>query len=268
MPLELTKFEEQIFFATIRVEAKDPHSDRRSIGTGFLVGYIHPEQPNRGILTLVSCRHVFFGATGIVTTRLHMSQSPSNDLPQLGSQIQFGPLAPGDTYCEHPNPDVDVAAINMSFALEAREDVFARWLQPKQFLNFEHPALLPGLEVLFVGYPIGLYDQRNNLPVLRSGRIATMPKVDFEGRPEFLIDAHVYPGSSGSPVFVVLDNRYQFAGILGRSFTRKVPVESIPVADRQAITDHIGLGLVYKPKAVLGVVEEAARRARAVQGNA
>jgi hypothetical protein len=255
MPLELTNFAEQIFFATIRIEAQ------KSIGTGFLVGYIHPKQPNRGILTLVSCRHVLSDHAGIVTARLHMSQSPSNDLPLLGSQIPLGPLTPGDTYCGHPDPDVDVAAINISFALDAREDVFARWLQPEQFLNFEHPALLPGLEVFFVGYPIGLYDKKNNLPILRAGRIATIPKVDFEGRPEFLIDAHVHPGSSGSPVFVLLDNRYQCAGILGRSVTRKVPVESVPAADRQIIKDHIGLGVVYKPKAVLEVVKEAARRA-------
>ena len=151
MPLELDRFEHQIFFATLRIEAKNPTSDRRSVGTGFLVGYIHPEQPNRGIMTLVSCRHVFFGPSGIITARLHRSQSSANNLPQLGSQILLGPLAPGNTYCEHPDPSVDVAAINISFALKAREDVFGRWFQPQHFLNFEHPALLPGLEVSFVG---------------------------------------------------------------------------------------------------------------------
>jgi hypothetical protein len=93
MPLELDRFEHQIFFATLRIEAKDSASDRRSIGTGFLVGYIHPEQPSRGIMTLVSCRHVFFGPSGIITARLHRSQSSVNDLPLLGSQILLGPLA-------------------------------------------------------------------------------------------------------------------------------------------------------------------------------
>ena len=42
------------------------------------------------------------------------------------------------------------------------------------------------------------------MPILRRGTTATPIALNFEGRPEFLIDAAVYPGSSGSPVFVYL----------------------------------------------------------------
>ena len=57
-------------------------------------------------------------------------------------------------------------------------------------------------EILFVGYPSGISDQFHNLPVARRGITATPASVDYEGRPVFLIDASVYPGSSGSPVFI------------------------------------------------------------------
>jgi hypothetical protein len=53
-----------------------------------------------------------------------------------------------------------------------------------------------------VGYPISLWDSVNNLPLLRRGITATHPKIDYRGKPEFLIDAAVFPGSSGSPVYL------------------------------------------------------------------
>jgi hypothetical protein len=85
------------------------------------------------------------------------------------------------------------------------------------FATFTEDRLLPACEVLFVGYPNDVYDQVNNLPVIRAGKIASMPKVDFNGKPEFLIDAHVWPGSSGSPVFARVYDRYRLVGMLGQA---------------------------------------------------
>ena len=57
-------------------------------------------------------------------------------------------------------------------------------------------------EVKFVGYPIGIWDEKNNLPIMRRGMTATDPAIDYNGRGEFLVNAAVYPGSSGSPVYI------------------------------------------------------------------
>lgn len=63
--------------------------------------------------------------------------------------------------------------------------------------------MLTALEqIVTVGYPDDIWDSTNNLPVLRRGVTATHPKIDYQGKPEFLIDAAVYPGTSGSPVFL------------------------------------------------------------------
>jgi len=40
------------------------------------------------------------------------------------------------------------------------------------------------------------------VPVMRRGITATPPYLDFMGKQEFLIDASIFPGSSGSPVFL------------------------------------------------------------------
>jgi hypothetical protein len=87
-------------------------------------------------------------------------------------------------------------------------------------------------EVLFIGYPCGIWDARNLLPIVRRGITATPIYIDFSGRKQFLIDASVFPGSSGSPVFIynagiywdkksgstVVGHRLFFLGILSEVF--------------------------------------------------
>jgi hypothetical protein len=57
-------------------------------------------------------------------------------------------------------------------------------------------------EVMFFGYPDALYNPVNLTPILRRGSTATPLQLNYGGEPEFLIDASVFPGSSGSPVFI------------------------------------------------------------------
>lgn len=59
-----------------------------------------------------------------------------------------------------------------------------------------------------VGYPKGLRDRANNLPIFRRGITATHPKFNYMGKPEFLVDMACFPGSSGSPVFILNEGTY------------------------------------------------------------
>jgi hypothetical protein len=68
-------------------------------------------------------------------------------------------------------------------------------------------------EIIMIGYPNGIWDAKHNLPVIRRGITATHPKLPYNGKPEFLIDAACFPGSSGSPVF--LANLGSFVGAHG-----------------------------------------------------
>jgi hypothetical protein len=54
-----------------------------------------------------------------------------------------------------------------------------------------------------IGYPNGIWDDVNNVPIIRRGITATPLKIDHQGRREFMIDAACFPGSSGSPVLLV-----------------------------------------------------------------
>lgn len=63
-------------------------------------------------------------------------------------------------------------------------------------------------DVVMIGYPQGIYDDVNNKAVLRKGIISTPIKIDFKGKPEFLIDISCHKGSSGSPVFILDKDTY------------------------------------------------------------
>lgn len=214
--------------------------------------------PGKSILALVTCRHVLFDGEGTVSLRFHARTAPKDLEAQLGKSIQTGHVRHQKIYYGHPDPEVDLAALNISAIVEENPMIYFRTLGLQHCADFSNPRLGPTSEVIFVGYPIGVHDRLNYLPVLRSGRIATIPQVDFEGRPEFLVDAHVFPGSSGSPVFVALDDQYQFAGVLGQSAIRYAELMPLAESVRQGIEDHIGLGVVYKANAVVELLRTIA----------
>ena len=57
-------------------------------------------------------------------------------------------------------------------------------------------------DIIMIGYPNGLWDSVNNMPLIRKGITSTDIKLDYEGRKEFLIDAACFPESSGSPILI------------------------------------------------------------------
>ena len=57
-----------------------------------------------------------------------------------------------------------------------------------------------GDDVLVVGYPRGFYDEHSKFPIVKSGIIASRWGFPFSGKRHFLVDAKLFPGSSGSLV--------------------------------------------------------------------
>lgn len=63
-------------------------------------------------------------------------------------------------------------------------------------------------DVTMVGCPRGLYDEVNNLPLVRRGITATSLANRYNGKDEFVVDMACFPGSSGSPIFLFNQNGY------------------------------------------------------------
>ena len=109
----------------------------------------------------------------------------------------------------HPNERVDVAAINVSELLiqeiESHKPQFsyaAPFLLSRGLLtrNNKEIQVEASSDVLVVGYPEGFYDDVNLFPVVKSGIVASRWGARFQGDPCFLVDAKLFPGSSGSVV--------------------------------------------------------------------
>jgi trypsin-like peptidase len=190
---------DDLFFTTVRIEAH-PESDpnERRFGTAFLVERVVGGVP---WWYLVSCRHVVESAeTGVIYFMEGGGGSPLMTIyPAEINHFQLG-------WVPHPNPRIDIAVMRVTDLLVQMSQtegkkVFARYVRESDFLSEDRFREFGAIEdVLFVGYPGGVYDHRNGLPIVRRGITASPVFVDFEGDPAFLVDGAVRGGSSGSPV--------------------------------------------------------------------
>lgn len=135
-------------------------------------------------------------------------------------------------------------------------------------------------DVLMIGYPIGLWDAVNNMPILRRGVTATHPNIDYNGKKEFLIDAACFPGSSGSPVLLFnhsgrIDrkgnvnlgtHRIKLLGTLyaGPQHTAEGEIQVVTIPTQQRVISQsripMNLGFVIKSDRLLELEEEIRSR--------
>jgi S1-C subfamily serine protease len=153
----------------------------------------------------VTNRHVVAGMTKIEMKWTR--RTPSNE-PDYGNIVDVTlDLQQQPRIILHPDPDVDLAIIIVSdllnkyqsesmpiYVVGADESVIASSDDLKKFQPLE--------DILVVGYPDGISDTANNIPIFRRGITATPVYMKFNDKKQFMIDAAIYHGSSGSPVFL------------------------------------------------------------------
>jgi len=265
--MEINSTTKKLLFNTIRVDTVLDDGSEGS-GTAFVVQHSHVGSNHNFIVTN---RHLVEGVRrgGLVFTQKRGTR------PLLGQGFQLNIEDFPRAWHLHPDPAVDLAIIPMQpLEQAARQQGIELYVQAIDSRLVPDEAATRALdaleEVLFVGYPSGVWDQVNLMPILRRGTTATPIALDFEGRAEFLIDAAVYPGSSGSPVFVYLPDglrpspsagrRFLFVGVVAAVYFRQEAnhLVAAPVpANHQGLvmgSEMIDLGLVIKSQAVLELI--------------
>lgn len=114
----------------------------------------------------------------------------------------------------HYDNSVDLCAINFISApkkFQSQTGIILSYLTiPNSFIpTKEQIALLQGIEdVIMIGYPLGIQDEHNNKPIVRKGITASNLKLEYNGKQELLLDIAIFPGSSGSPIFIYNSGAY------------------------------------------------------------
>jgi len=108
----------------------------------------------------------------------------------------------------HPDPAVDLAACSLvniiNTSNELGKPIYFKGFDKSLFPSKDDSSSFSAIEnIVMIGYPNGIYDEVNNLPIVRKGITATPFWIDFNGKKNFLADISCYPGSSGSPVLVL-----------------------------------------------------------------
>lgn len=257
---------DQLFYSTVYIEAEG--SQGTWTGTGFLVNY---EVAVGTVPVLVTNKHVLNGATAVafrvVTAEGNLPSSRASRMVVADFSI--------DSWLGHPDPEVDVAVLLFGPITREMESMgapgFTRAFPSELLLTREQANDLDAIEqVTFMGYPNGLFDTNSWLPIARRGQTATPIYNDYRGKPALLIDASVFPGSSGSPVFIfdrgmyatrdgsaMAGMRLLLIGVVAAVHTREVRGEIVMTSahPHAAFSEVIDLGIVYKSSAIQECVD-------------
>ena len=242
----------QLMYTTVPIFAKK-RNGLLSSGTGFMFSIM--ETDTTSIPLLITNYHLLEDmAVGFV--ELHLSEEGIPTKKTI--QIQFDNSIVGTNKLG----DLDLIAIPMAATLTNLQhksiSVFFRSIDKSIIPTDEQCSNLSAIEdITFIGYPSGLYDEKNKVPITRQGITATPIWNDFQGEEVFLIDAGVFPGSSGSPVFIynqgaypvrdgiAIGNRLLFVGIISQTM----------LTDNEAGKSFLNLGKVINSMAMFREID-------------
>lgn len=203
---------EALIHSTIRIVCKTENSI--SCGTGFFFQF-STDTPGAMIPVIVTNKHVVENA---ISGQLIFSlcDAEKNYLPGKTHTYSINNFK--QAWIFHPDANVDLCVFpihqfykeykptpyNLYMVYITEEDIPTE----DEIKGYAHIE-----DVTIVGYPDGLWDSVNNLPLVRKGITASSLHYDFNGTPNFVVDAAIFGGSSGSPVF--LYNNGYFSGSKG-----------------------------------------------------
>jgi S1-C subfamily serine protease len=263
--------------------SKPPQALGVMSGTGFLM--FGEVGISKAKVYLVTNRHILppEGRAKDIQLRMVVRQNDGAakieeiSVPIVGSDGKYLP-----SVRLHPDPATDVAAVNIATAaFGSKFESLIEAIKTGKYLN--RSMLLPaqkmrsegigvGSQVYILGYPAAIFDPRNVFPVLRVGVISTDPQDGFSFNQElqrtlhfpehingFLLDANIYPGSSGSLVVLAPEN-CGCGKAPARPYILGIISGSIPIFDASLHAySRMGLGMAYSADTIKEVLDSFSR---------
>lgn len=188
---------EKLMYTTVMIQTAEGN------GTGFFYSF---KLGNKEYPVIITNKHVVNNNNDEeVSFFLHL-------LGQDGDLSENYPVSMMTHWYFHSNKDLCFTFINPVFEQVKKitgKDVYYLSISDNIIPSKSDLESLSALEeVVMVGYPIGLWDYRNNYPIFRKGFTASHPAVDFNEDGIGLVDMACFPGSSGSPIFLLNEGSY------------------------------------------------------------
>lgn len=258
---------------------------RQIQGTGFFYDELAPKDPNtKGFYW----REV--EATWIVTNRhVLLPKVEGNEIipdtitfhirKVVGQGIVWEPVILDVTEIKkrlklHTDSEVDVAILRVDDLLRERMKPGNIYMTLSSVSEEDLPenkniSAEVADDVVIIGYPKGFYDKKNIYPIVKSGIIATRWGMNFNDMPVFLIDAKLFPGSSGSvvvtkPISSIVaegpmkderETQFAFLGVYsGEPFRQQEPIDLDDITIIRK--DSFNVGTVWYGKLVVDIVKK------------
>ena len=191
-------FTEQLMLVTVLIETSSGK------GTGFF--YSIDLDDGKKSTILITNKHVINdNADEEVTIQFHLHQGKHNALESRTVKFKT-------KWIFHSTMDICFCFINpINEKLESIINTHLNIISISRDYIIDNCAEYAPLdELVMVGYPIGLYNQKYNYPIFRKGYIASDPSVDYSDDQSLklpdhrigIVDMACFPGSSGSPIFI------------------------------------------------------------------
>ncbi|AWK52158.1 serine protease [Clostridium beijerinckii] len=201
---------EQLSYATLRIEC-EYKGGGLGTGTGYLFRFKDDKDNNTHIPVIITNKHVINDA---IKGKLIFSKMNDNGEPLDREHFAISIDNFETFWKKHPDNNVDLCAMPIApfinIANQQNQKLFYIALDTSLIPSCSQLEDLMAMEdIVMVGYPNGIWDSVNNKPIFRKGVTATHPCYDYNGKKEFMIDAACFPGSSGSPVFILNEGGYR-----------------------------------------------------------
>lgn len=257
---------EMITYSTVLIRC-DYADGSSGSGTGFIINLCQNKETGACVPVIITNNHVVENS---VKTVFEFCKADENGNPLDTDSLLI--RCTGNAWIHHPNEDVDLRCLFFAEVLnklrEANTKIFYIPLETELIPTERKLEDLSAIEdVVMVGYPIGLSDIYNHKPVIRRGITSSHPKKDYQGKKETLLDIACYPGSSGSPVFILnqgaytthaglnVGTRIYLLGILygGHEFDARGVLQFVNLPNIPVPVTHIpiNLGLMIKAARIL-----------------
>lgn len=177
---------EQLLYTTVRIVGDT------GTGTGFFFKY--KLDGSKEIELILTNKHVVDGNNKLFF-KFHEAQINSGISEASSQSFDLDIDNIESFWIPHPEQDIDLGAILFApIRQHAKEimqkDIFGIFFDDSLIKDDATLQLESDVsdEILMVGYPIGLWDDFNNFPIVRKGITATHPALDFKGKSLGVVD--------------------------------------------------------------------------------